>query len=87
MNADDYRGLDKKTAHDQLKALGLKVREETVDNDGSVEKDTVLDVTPVGTLQKGDEVTIVVAGPPPREDEPPGHSKGKGPKKPKKDED
>ena len=87
VNADDYRGLDKKTAHDQLKALGLKVREETVDNDGSVEKDTVLDVTPVGTLQKGDEVTIVVAGPPPREDEPPGHSKGKGPKKPKKDED
>ena len=63
------------------------MREEKVDNDGSVEDGTVLDVTPVGTLQKGDEVTLVVAGPPPREDEPPGHSKGKGPKKPKKDED
>jgi serine/threonine-protein kinase len=84
VNADDYRGLDKKTAHDQLKALGLEVREEKVDNDGSVEDGTVLDVTPVGTLQKGDEVTLVVAGPPPREHEPPGHSKGKGPKKPPK---
>ncbi len=55
--AEDYIGMHKDEAKARLEALGLKVKEQKVDNDGSVEQDTVTDVVPVGTLQEGDEVT------------------------------
>ena len=41
-------GLPKDEAKARLEALGLKVKEEPVDNDGSVEEDTVVDVGPGG---------------------------------------
>ncbi len=65
--AEDYIGMHKDEAKARLEALGLKVKEQKVDNDGSVEQDTVTDVVPVGTLQEGDEVTIFVADKPPPE--------------------
>ena len=79
--AEDYVGMPKDEAKARLEALGLKVKEQKVENDGTVEQDTVTDVVPVGTLQEGDEVTIFVADKPPVEvpdplgEEPPGQSK------------
>jgi eukaryotic-like serine/threonine-protein kinase len=93
--AEDYRGLTKDEAKARLAALGLRVKEQQLDNDGSVEEGTVLDVAPTGTLHERDEVTLLVAGPAPADhddrddgdddegDEPPGKSEGKGPKKDK----
>lgn len=84
VDADDYRGQPKDTAKAALEDLGLKVKEQRVENDGSLTPDTVLDVAPVGTLEEGAEVTLTVAGPAPKPThEAPGHSKGKGPKKDK----
>jgi len=86
VDADDYRGQPKDTARAALEDLGLKVKEQRVENDGSLTPDTVHDVAPVGTLEEGTEVTLTVAGPAPKpapEHDPPGHSKGKGPKKDK----
>jgi serine/threonine-protein kinase len=85
--AADYQGLPKDEAKARLEAFGLKVTEEVVDNDGTMEPDTVVDVVPVGTLQEGDEVTLFVAGKPapaPAEKgDKPGKGKAKGPKKDK----
>jgi tRNA A-37 threonylcarbamoyl transferase component Bud32 len=91
VDADDYRGLDKRTVRQQLEALGLRVTEQQSENDGSVAEGTVLDLVPVGTLAEGAEVTIVTAGPAPG-GEPPGHGKGEGKGKdkakgPEKDKD
>jgi hypothetical protein len=68
--AADYVGMAKDEAKARLEALGLKVKEQKVDNDGTVEQDTVTDVVPEGTLAEGDEVTIFVAGKPPAEEIP-----------------
>ncbi|HET6652602.1 MAG TPA: protein kinase [Nocardioides sp.] len=68
--AEDYIGMHKDEAKARLEALGLKVKEQKVENDGSVEQDTVTDVVPVGTLQEGDRVTIFVADKPPAEPPP-----------------
>ena len=85
--AADYQGLPKDEAKARLEALGLKVTDEPVDNDGTTEPDTVVDVVPVGTLNDGDEVTLFVAGKPapaPAEKgDTPGKGKAKGPKKDK----
>ena len=44
-------------------------------NDGSLEEGVVTGVEPTGTLQEGDTVTLLVAGPPPEDD---GDSSGPG---------
>ena len=83
--AADYVGMHKDEAKARLEALGLKVKEQTVENDGTVEQDTVTDVVPEGTLEEGDKVTIFVADEPPVEEipeeltdqPPPGQSKEK----------
>jgi serine/threonine-protein kinase len=68
--AADYVGMPKDEAKARLEALGLKVKEQKVENDGTAEQDTVTDVVPEGTLEEGDEVTIFVAGEPPVEEIP-----------------
>ena len=50
--AADYQGLPKDEAKARLEALGLKVKEQPVDNDGTMEQDTVVDVVPVGTFRR-----------------------------------
>jgi serine/threonine-protein kinase len=91
VDADDYRGQPRKAAEATLTDLGLEVRAQQIANDGSLAADTVVDVSPVGTLQEGTEVTLTVAGPAPEPTrEPPGHDKGKGKDKgkgPEKDKD
>ena len=85
MVAADYIGMHKDEAKARLEALGLKVKEQTVENDGTVEQDSVTDVVPEGTLEEGDKVTIFVADEPPVEEipeeltdqPPPGQSKEK----------
>jgi beta-lactam-binding protein with PASTA domain len=62
--------MAKDEAKARLEALGLKVKEQKVENDGTAEQDTVTDVVPEGTLEEGDEVTIFVAGEPPVEEIP-----------------
>ncbi len=81
--AADYVGMDKDEATARLEALGLKVKDESVDNDGSLVEDTVTDVVPAGTLAEGDEVTIFVADAPPDPEDEPGKSEDKGPTKDK----
>ena len=58
--ADDYIGMDKDAAKDRLEELGLKVKEEKVENlDGRTEG-TVADISPTGEVQKGDEILLSV---------------------------
>ena len=79
IDADDYRAQPKDAVTQQLDALGLRVQEQQVANDGSLAEGTVLDVTPVGTLRVGDTVTVLTAGPAPAGgDGPPGAGKGHG---------
>ncbi len=80
INEGDYLGRDGKEVADELKSLGLKPKEEKVDNDGTHEEGTVASVSPTSGLQEGDEVTVGVydkpvetsTGPP---ETPPGQEK------------
>jgi len=58
VDPDDYIGADAKEAEEELEAHGLDVTKETVDGEG--EKDTVADVSPVGSLPPDAEVTLFV---------------------------
>ena len=73
--AEDYIGLSVDDATDRLEDLGLEVTEQEVANDGSLEEGVVTGAEPTGTLQEGDTVTLLVAGPPPEDD---GDSSGPG---------
>jgi serine/threonine-protein kinase len=80
INEGDYVGRDVKEVEDELKALGLVVEREDVDNDGSHEKDTVAGVSPTTGLTEGDTVIVSVwrnpqAGGPPDD---PGNGGGNG---------
>ncbi|THJ05509.1 PASTA domain-containing protein, partial [Nocardioides sp.] len=67
VDADDYIGRDYREVEDELSDLGLHVRLQPQDNDGSQEPDLVSQVDPSGTLQEGDTVTVHYWGsaPPP----------------------
>jgi eukaryotic-like serine/threonine-protein kinase len=54
----DYVGRDVKDVEAELRDLGLRVKKEKLDNDGSNEEDTVDSVEPTSDLQEGDEVTV-----------------------------
>ena len=56
----DYLGRPAGEVKDDLSRLGLKVREEKVDNPGDQEKDTVAGVSPTGEVPVGSEVTVSV---------------------------
>ena len=67
INESDYVGRDVKDVESELKALGLKVAKEKLDNSGDHQEDTVESVNPDGTLQEGDTVTVGYWGKPPKE--------------------
>ena len=58
--ADDYIGMDKETAKKQLEELGLKVKDEKVENLENRPEDTVADISPTGEVQEGDEILLSV---------------------------
>ena len=53
-----YVGRDVKDVESELKALGLKVQKEKLENDGTHEEDTVESVDPTSDLQEGDTVVV-----------------------------
>ncbi|MEP7090969.1 MAG: PASTA domain-containing protein, partial [Nocardioidaceae bacterium] len=59
-----YVGAPKEDVEKALKALGLKVSEQQVDNTVGAPKDTVADVSPSGDVAKGQTVTLSVYGDP-----------------------
>ena len=68
-----YVGRTVKDVEKELAGLGLVPTTAEVDNPGDAEKDTVVDVSPSGTLVEGDPVTISFYGKPPK-----GTPNGKG---------
>jgi serine/threonine protein kinase len=58
IDESDYVGRDVKDVEGELKALGLKVQKEKLDNDGTHEDDTVESVDPTTDLQEGDTVVV-----------------------------
>jgi hypothetical protein len=82
VRAEDYVGLPKDDAKSRLEGLGLKVKEEKVDNLEGQPEDTVADIAPTGRVEPGDEVTLSIWGKPIVEKvEPEKPGKGKGHKK------
>jgi tRNA A-37 threonylcarbamoyl transferase component Bud32 len=55
---EDYIGMPKEEAKQELTELGLKVKDEKVENPGDQTEGTVADVEPSGTLEPDDEVTL-----------------------------
>lgn len=75
----DYVGADRKDVEKQLKALGLEVDTQEIDNPGGHDKDEVAGVAPTGTLAEGDTVVVTYYGKPPKDDHPgQGSGNGKG---------
>jgi len=64
VNRGAYVGRPYEGARNDLENLGLKVSEHRVDNPGDKEANTVADVDPTGTVQKGSIVTLSVYGEP-----------------------
>ena len=64
VNKGDYVGRPAKDASKDLRALGLKVQQQTVDNPGDEQENTVEDVNPTGDVRKGSTVTLSVYGKP-----------------------
>ncbi len=60
MDPDDYLGRPADEAGKELKSLGLKVKEQKVDNPGDQEADTVADVSPSGDVEPGSTITLSV---------------------------
>jgi eukaryotic-like serine/threonine-protein kinase len=58
INEGDYVGRDVKEVEDELRALGLKVQRQRLENDGTHEDDTVESVSPTSDLQEGDTVVV-----------------------------
>jgi serine/threonine protein kinase len=58
LDEGDYVGRDVKDVEGELKALGLKVQKEKLENDGTHEDDTVESVDPTTGLQEGDTVVV-----------------------------
>ncbi len=91
MNKGDYVGRPAGDASKDLRALGLKVQQRTVDNPGDEDENTVADVNPTGDVRKGSTVTLSVYGkpqpteppttaspPPPDDNSGPGNGNGNG---------
>ncbi|HEX6149492.1 serine/threonine-protein kinase [Nocardioides sp.] len=72
INEGDYVGRDVKEVEGELRALGLKVQKQRLDNDGSHEDDTVESVSPTSGLQEGDTVVVEHWGKAPPGSESPG---------------
>lgn len=93
IDAQDYVGMPRDEAKSELESLGLKVKDEKVENPGGEVEGTVAGVSPTRGLVEGDEVVLEVwDNPPPpppsdddddgNDDEPgKGHGKAKGKKK------
>jgi serine/threonine protein kinase len=60
----DYVGRDVKDVESELRALGLKVSKEKLDNDGTQEENSVASVSPTEDLSEGDTVTVQYYGKP-----------------------
>ena len=59
ISANEYRGRPLNTVSQELEALGLKVN--AVPQESNQAANTVLDVSPAGTLAAGDTVTVTYA--------------------------
>jgi len=68
IDESDYVGRDIHDVEAELRSLGLKVAKDKLDNDGSHEQDIVASVSPSGTLQEGDTVTVGYWGKAPKEE-------------------
>jgi eukaryotic-like serine/threonine-protein kinase len=64
VNKGDYVGRPAKDATRDLHRLGLKVQQQSVDNPGDKQENTVEDVNPTGQVQKGSTITLSVYGKP-----------------------
>jgi serine/threonine protein kinase len=64
VDRSDYVGRPFDAARSDLENLGLEVSEHRVDNPGGKPANTVADVDPTGTLEKGSIVTLTVYGEP-----------------------
>jgi eukaryotic-like serine/threonine-protein kinase len=67
VDAGDYVGRPADDARKDLEDLGFKVDDETVENPGDKEKDTVADVSPTGLVEPGRTITLSVYDDPPVE--------------------
>jgi serine/threonine-protein kinase len=64
VNRGDYVGRPFEEARKDLEGLGLKVSEHRVDNPGDQQANTVAEVDPTGTVEKGSIITLSVYGEP-----------------------
>jgi len=64
VNRSDYVGRPFDAARSDLENLGLKVSEHRVDNPGDKPANTVAEVDPTGTVEKGSIITLSVYGEP-----------------------
>lgn len=65
VDASDYIGRDVREVEDELSGMGLRVRLQSEENDGTQNADEVTRVEPSGALREGDEVTVYYWGPAP----------------------
>jgi serine/threonine-protein kinase len=72
-----YVGRDRKDVEKELRDLGLRPEGSELENPGDQPPDVVVDVTPSGTLEEGDTVTISYYGKPPKPEKP-AKPQGKG---------
>jgi serine/threonine-protein kinase len=61
-----YIGRDAKDVEKELRDLGLEPQRSELENPGDQEEGVVVDVSPSGTLEEGDTVTISYYGKPPK---------------------
>jgi hypothetical protein len=78
IRAEDYVGLPEDEAKSRLEDLGLKVKEEKVENLEGRPENTVADIDPTGRVSKGDEITLSLWGKPVVEQVTPSQPHGKG---------
>lgn len=71
VDADDYVGRDFRDVESELSDLGLDVRLEEATNSGGNEYGVVSSVTPSGTVDEGETITVTYWGAPPEPTEDP----------------
>jgi eukaryotic-like serine/threonine-protein kinase len=78
VDESDYLGRPADAARDDLRQLGLRVREETVDNPGDQDEGTVAGVSPTGQVPAGSPVQLSVYDAPPAAQTPDPSGNGAG---------
>ena len=65
VSSADFEGRDYREVRDRLTDLGLSVKLNEIDNDGSQQEGTVISVNPQGEVPVGSSVTVSYWGPAP----------------------